>query len=135
MVKEDKEPTYILIFTYVDSGKTIEMSEKDLMLLGLPKETSDLKDYENWELNNLMAQYWHKNGVAIIREKLLDGTLSEPIEHNYIESITGTLKNISGSLSNKTRKDLEALTLESHVLDQQLVADRIQRRHSSNADY
>jgi len=50
MVKEDKEPTYILIFTYVDSGKTIEMSEKDLMLLGLPKETSDLKDYENWEL-------------------------------------------------------------------------------------
>ena len=110
MTNEDNgKHTYVFTFTYRDnSGKTVEIEETELKLLGLPKETSNLRDYERWELQNLMAQYWSKNGKPTIRKQLPNGALSEPIKHQYTDKITKMLTEIKGSMSNATKRDLES---------------------------
>ena len=117
MTNEDNgKHTYVFTFTYRDnSGKTVEIEETELKLLGLPKETSNLRDYERWELQNLMAQYWSKNGKPTIRKQLPNGALSEPIKHQYTDKITKMLTEIKGSMSNATKRDLESEILERRL--------------------
>jgi len=108
--EDNGKRTYVFTFTYRDnSGETVEIEKTDLNLLGLVKETTNL-DYfnKNWELMNLMAQYWDKDGKPSIRELLPNGNLSEPIEHPSIDKITKMLTEIKGSMSNATKRDLES---------------------------